>query len=397
MTMGRIGARLGPIKPSPTLTITQKAQELRAQGVDVISFSAGEPDFDTPAHVVAACKKALDDGMTRYTPVAGIPALRKAVAEESARTRGVPCEPANVVVTSGAKNALYSFFQAVLDPGDEVVIPAPYWVSYPDQVLLAGGKPVIVETRSADGWVLTPRALEAAATARTKAVVINTPCNPTGAIYPAKAAAAITECALRLGMWIVSDEIYRDLVYDGLEHVSPLSLAGEAGRERVFVADGVSKSFAMTGWRIGWGIGPVDVMKAINTIQGQSVSNATTMAQVAAVAALTGPRGFLDEWKRQYVERRDLMVGRLRAMPGMACETPRGAFYVLADAKGVIGRMGAGADDVALAGELLGKARIAVVPGSAFGAPGHIRFSYATSREAIDKGMGRMAEFLATI
>ncbi|MDD5306480.1 MAG: pyridoxal phosphate-dependent aminotransferase [Deltaproteobacteria bacterium] len=395
--MGRISSRLGPIKPSPTLTVTQKAQELRAKGVDVISFSAGEPDFATPPHVVAACKKALDDGMTRYTPVAGIPALRKAVAEESARTRNVPCAPSNVVVTAGAKNALYSFFQAVLDPGDEVIVPAPYWVSYPDQILLAGGKPVIVETRSADGWVLTPAALKAAATARTKAVVINTPSNPTGAIYKDKAAAAITECALGLGMWIVSDEIYRDLVYDGLRHVSPLSLAGEAGRERVFVADGVSKSFAMTGWRIGWGIGPTDVMKAIDTIQGQSVSNATTMAQVAAAAALTGPRGFLEEWKDQYVERRDLMVRCLRAMPGMACEVPRGAFYVLADASGVIARMGKDADDIALANLLLDKARIAVVPGSAFGASGHIRFSYATSREAIEKGLARMAELLATI
>jgi aspartate aminotransferase len=393
----RLSARLDEIRPSPTLAVTQKAQELRARGIDVISFSAGEPDFDTPAHICQAAKAALDRGATRYTAVAGIPELREAVASESAAARGVACDPSQVVITVGAKHALFGFFLAVLDHGDEVIVPAPYWVSYPDQVRFAGGRPVIVGTRAADGWVLTPDDLTRVATPRTRALVLNTPSNPTGGIYDREALAAVASRALELGLWVVADEIYRDLIYDGFEHCSPLSVVEPAGRSRIFVVDGVSKSFAMTGWRIGWGIGDPDLIKGIAKIQGQSTSNATTMAQHAALAAVTGPRDFLDGWRAEYARRRDAIVAGLERMPGVRCPKPRGAFYALPDVSALVAKLGAGATDVDLAHTLLEEARVATVPGSAFGAPGHIRLSYATSMENIEQGLERVQAAFARL
>jgi len=385
------------IKPSVTLTVTQKAGELRAKGVDVISLSAGEPDFDTPAHIIAAAKQALDDGMTRYTPVAGIPELRQAVADESAAVRRVACDPSRVIVTVGAKHALYNFFQAVLDPGDVVVIPAPYWVSYPDQVLLAGGQPVFAETRAEEEFSLGPDDLAKVLGPRTKAVVLNTPSNPTGGVYERERVEAVTRLALDRGLWIVADEIYRELVYDGAEHVSPLTVADGKGDERVFVVDGVSKTYAMTGWRIGWGIGDPDLIRALNKIQGQSTSNPTAMAQAAALAGVRQPRDFLDEWRAQYVRRRDAMIAGLEAIPGVTCTVPRGAFYALPDVSHYVEKLGRGASDVELATHLLDRAGVATVPGSAFGAPGYIRLSYATSLELIEKGLERMARALAAL
>ncbi len=379
-----------------TLAVTQKAQELRSRGADVISFSAGEPDFDTPGHIVEAAKKALDKGMTRYTPVAGIPELRQAVAAQSEEVRSVGCKPEQVIITVGAKHALYGFFQAVLDPGDQVVIPTPYWVSYPDQVLLAGGEPVFFETTAKNNWILTPQDLEKIAGPKTRAVVINTPSNPTGGLYSREATEAITEKALAMGLWIIADEIYRELIYDGIEHVSPLSVASDAAA-RVFVVDGVSKTYAMTGWRIGWGIGDPDVIKAMSKIQGQSTSNPASMAQAAALAAITTPADFLPGWLEEYKKRRDVIVKGLDAMPGVECVTPRGAFYVLPDVSAVLERMGGGVTDVDLATLLLEKALVATVPGSAFGAPGHLRFSYATSLDAIETGIARVGETLAEL
>lgn len=393
--MAKISSRLLEIKPSVTLAVTQKAGELRARGADVISFSAGEPDFDTPAHIVEAAKRALDEGMTRYTPVAGIPALRQAVATESAAVRGIPCDPSQVIVTVGAKHALYNFFQAALDPGDVVVVPAPYWVSYPDQVLLAGGQPVFVETRAEDDFALTPEALEKVAGPRTKAVVLNTPSNPTGGVYSRQQIEAVTRKALDLGLWILADEVYRDLVYDGAEHVSPLTVA--SGHERVFVVDGVSKTYAMTGWRIGWGIGDPELIGAMNKIQGQSTSNPTAVAQAAARAGIEQPKGFLDEWRQQYQRRRDVMVEGLEAIPGVTCTRPQGAFYVLPDVSVYVDKLGRGASDVELATHLLEQANLATVPGSAFGAPGFIRLSYATSLELIEQGLDRMTKALAAL
>ncbi|MBW2276344.1 MAG: pyridoxal phosphate-dependent aminotransferase [Deltaproteobacteria bacterium] len=396
-TVAKISSRLLEIKPSVTLAVTQKAGELRAKGIDVISLSAGEPDFATPAHIVAAAKQALDDGMTRYTPVAGIPALRQAVAKESAEARGVACDPSRVVVTVGAKHALFNFFQAVLDPGDVVVVPAPYWVSYPDQVLLAGGQPVFVQTRAEDGFALRPEDLEKVIGPKTKAVVINTPSNPTGGVYTREQTEAITRFALDRGLWVLSDEIYRDLVYEGAEHVSPLTAAGGEGAERVFVVDGVSKTYAMTGWRIGWGIGDPELIGAMSKIQGQSTSNPTSLAQAGALAAVEQPSDFLEEWCAQYRRRRDVIVQGLEAIPGVTCTVPQGAFYVLPDVSHYVERLGRGASDIELATLLLEKANVATVPGSAFGAPGFIRLSYATSLEMIEKGLERLAAAFAAL
>ena len=394
--MGKISSRLDRIKPSPTLSVTQKAQELKARGIDVISFSAGEPDFDTPAHIVDAGVRAMRDGITRYTPVAGMPKLREAVAAQSQQVRGVPCAAKQVIVTVGAKQALYGFFQAVLNPGDEVVIPAPYWVSYPDQVLLAGGEPKIVATRAEDDWVLTPDALERAVGPRTVAVVLNTPSNPTGGLYSKEAVTAITRRAIELKLWIVADEIYRDLIYDGMGHVSPLSVAGD-GRERVFVVDGVSKTYAMTGWRIGWGIGDPEVISAMSTIQGQATSNASSMCQAAALAAVTEPADFLPGWRAEYAARRDAMVDGLNRMPGVTCRRPQGAFYVLPCVQEICARMGSGTTDVEVSTYLLEKGRVATVPGTAFGAPGYIRLSYATSMRNVEEGLKRVAEAFAAL
>jgi aspartate aminotransferase len=335
--------------------------------------------------------------MTRYTAVAGLPKLREAVAAQSQRVRGVPCAAKQVIVTVGAKHALYGFFQAVLNPGDEVVIPAPYWVSYPDQVLLAGGEPLCVPTRAEDDWVLTPEALERAATKRTVAIVLNSPSNPTGGIYSRQAITAIARRAADMGLWIVADEIYRDLIYDGLEHVSPLS-AVEKGREKIFVVDGVSKTYAMTGWRIGWGIGDPDVISAMATIQGQATSNAASMCQAAALAAITGPEEFLAGWRAEYSKRRDAMVAGLNRIPGVTCRKPQGAFYALPDVREICARMGKDAtDDTALATYLLEEGRVATVPGSAFGAPGYIRLSYATSMGDIERGLEQMAGAIAKL
>ncbi len=388
--MVKLASHLSRIKPSATLAVTQRAGELRAQGVDVISFSAGEPDFDTPPHIVEAAKSALDEGMTRYTPVAGIAPLREAVASQSARVRGVPCEPPNTIVSVGAKHVLYEFFAAILDPGDEVIIPAPYWVSYPDQVLLTGGEPVIVETTAADNFALSKEAFEKALTKKTKVLVLNTPSNPTGGVYSKEQVDALTNAAVDAGVYVLSDEIYRDLVYGDAAHVSPLEVVPEDKRELVFIADGVSKTYAMTGWRIGYGIGHPDIIKAMSKVQGQSTSNPTSIAQAGALKAITSEAPFIEEWKKAYAERRDLLVGRLNRMDGVECLLPGGAFYALPSFEGVLERMGKPGDDLALTAQLLEEAQVACVPGTAFGAPGHIRLSYATSIEAIEEGLTRI-------
>jgi aspartate aminotransferase len=350
-----------------------------------------------PAHIVEATKRALDEGMTHYTPVAGIPELRRAIARETAAARGVPCAPEQTIVSVGAKHTLYGFFAAVLNPGDEVIIPAPYWVSYPDQVRLVDGEPVIVETTAEDGFVLTPGALERAITPRTRVLVLNTPSNPTGAVYPAEAVRALTAAAVEAGLYVLTDEIYRDLIYDGATHTSPLSVVDEGGRDKIFVVDGVSKTYAMTGLRIGWGIGDPEIVKGMSKIQGQSTSNPTSVAQAAALAAITGPRDFLGEWLAEYVKRRDTIVARLGGLDGVDCVKPGGAFYVLPSFKRVIARIGGGMDDVGLATLLLEEARVAGVPGAPFGAPGHIRLSYATSLEAIEEALDRLEEALTRL
>lgn len=395
--MPRLADRLARVKPSATMSFTERARALRNEGRDVISLSAGEPDFNTPEHIIQAAKDALDQGKTRYTPVAGIPELRRAVAEESTRARGVPCSEEQTIVGGGAKHILYEFFCAVLNPGDEVIIPAPFWVSYPDQVVLAGGIPVIATGNPDAGGHLDVESLQNCLSSKSKVLVINTPCNPSGTVYSKEKLTALVQVALDAGLYVLCDEVYKELVYGDAVHTSPLSVVNESERDQVFVVDGVSKSYAMTGFRIGYGIGHPDLIAAIAKIQGQSTSNPSSPAQYAALAALKGPKAFLDDWRSEYQSRRDLMVQALKAMPGIDCPLPDGAFYVMPCVKEIIHNNHSVKDDFELTTLLLEKALVAGVPGSPFGAPGHIRFSYATSAHLIESAMGRMARLLESL
>lgn len=372
------------------MAMTQKAQELRDQGVDVISFSAGEPDFDTPAHIIDGAKQALDTGETRYTAAAGTTALKRAVAAQSEEVRGVFCSSDQVIICAGAKHVLYNFFMAVLNPGDEVIIPVPSWVSYPDQVLLAGGVPVLVQTTQAQNWVLSPDALENAVTANTRVLLLNSPSNPTGGLIPKAEMTAIVEKALSLGLLVISDEIYRDLVYDGNTFVSALESVSDR-QDQIFTVDGVSKTYAMTGWRIGWGIGAPEIVSAMTKIQGQSISCPCAVSQAAALVAVTRPLDYFADWKAAYLKRRNQLVKALNDIPGVTCPSPQGAFYAFPEVSGLIQKLGVAKTDIDFASWLLQEAHIAVVPGTPFGAPGHIRFAYATSLDAISVGMERMA------
>jgi aspartate aminotransferase len=378
------------IKPSSTMAVTQRASELKAQGVDILSLSVGEPDFPTPEHIIEAAKEALDRGATRYTSPGGTSSLRRAVAEQSTRVRGVPCDSEQVIITVGAKHAIFEFFQAVLNPGDEVIIPAPYWVSYPDQVRLFDGVPIIAKTSQEDGFLMTVEEFQRLATPKTKVLVINTPNNPTGAVYPKDLLEALVEAATSQGILVLSDEVYRDLVYGPHPHVSPLSTARSELRDRVFVVDGVSKSHAMTGWRIGWGLGNKEIIGGMMKIQSQSTSNPAAVSQAAAECAVKGKEDHLKLWNKEYAKRRTVMCKGLAEIDGIVCPVPGGAFYVLPSVKGVLERMGPDATDVTLCTYLLEDARVAVVPGAAFGAPGHIRLAYAASIATIEDALFRM-------
>ena len=395
-----ISSRLAPIKPSITLAVTAKAARLRAEGVDVIGFGAGEPDFDTPSHIKDAAKRALDQGDTKYTHVAGTVQLRKAIVKEQERSHGLRFTPDEVIVSCGAKHSLYNLFQVLLDPGDEVIIPAPYWVSYPDMVLLAGGKPVIVPTTAEDGFRVSPAALKAAITPRTRAFVLCSPSNPTGAGYDQAALEALRPIFEADDFWVVSDDIYRKLAYGGFRAVEIATLS-PAMAERTIVIDGFSKTYAMTGWRLGYTAGPRPIIDAMCTLQGQSTSNVTTPAQAAAVAALEGPQECVEEMRHEFDKRRQVMVERLRKIPGVSCYDPQGAFYCFPDLSAYLGRTTpAGetiADDARLCEWLLETGKVAIVPGSGFGTPGFARLSYATSMVNIDKGLDRLGETLALL
>ncbi|WP_025323147.1 pyridoxal phosphate-dependent aminotransferase [Deferrisoma camini] len=390
----RLSSRARMLKPSPTLAITAKAKQLRAQGIDVIGFGAGEPDFDTPAHAVRAAVEALEAGETRYTPAGGTAELKQAVCRRIAGDYGMEYGPTEVTVSCGAKHTLYNLFQVLLDPGDEVIVPAPYWVSYPEQVRLAGGSPVVIPTREADGFRMQPEALEAALTPRTRAVVINSPSNPTGALYRAEHLEALADVIRGRDLVVVSDDIYHRLVYGDERFVSILEVAPDL-RDRTVIVNGVSKTYAMTGWRIGYAAGPAEVIRAMEALQSQSTSNPTSFAQKGAVAALIGDQACVEEMRRAFARRRDLIVEALNRIPGVTCRRPEGAFYVFPNVSGLFGRrwgdrgIGAPAD---LAAFLLDEARVAVVPGEAFGSSEHLRMSYATSEDAIREGVGRFAE-----
>ncbi len=389
-----LSSRVSLLKPSPTLAITAKAKQLRAQGIDVIGFGAGEPDFDTPAHAVEAAVEALRAGDTRYTPAGGTPELKQAVCARIEEDYGFRYAPNEVTVACGAKHILYNLFQVLLDPGDEVIVPAPYWVSYPDQIQLAGGRPVILPTAEEDGFRMRPEALEAALTPRTKALVLNSPSNPTGALYTKADLEALAEVLRGRDVVVVSDDIYHRLVYGGARFTSLLQVAPEL-RDRTVIVNGVSKTYAMTGWRIGYAAGPAEAIAAMEALQSQSASNPTSFAQKGAVAALSGPQACVEEMRRAFEARRDLIVDTLNRIPGVTCRTPEGAFYVFPNVSGLLGRRWEGREvrsPADLAAYLLDEARIAVVPGEPFGSDHHLRLSYATSEAAIREGLARFAE-----
>jgi aspartate aminotransferase len=397
----RIASRLDPIKPSITLAVTAKAAKLKASGVDIVSFGAGEPDFDTPDHIKDAAKAALDKGgVGKYTEVGGTQALRAAIAGELSRVHKTVLTPEQILVSCGAKHSLYNIFMALLDPGDEVIIPAPYWVSYPDMVMLAAGRPTIVPSRAEDDFAPSADALAAAISPRTRAIVLNTPSNPTGAVWSRAQIEALAKLVVDHNLLVVSDDIYRSLVYAGAEYVSIAALGPELAARTILV-DGVSKTYAMTGWRIGYTAGPLEVIKAMGKIQGQSTSNPAHVAQVATLAALTGPQDCVETMRKAFDERRVAMVELLRAIPSVGCREPKGAFYAFPDVSAYVGKKTPEGsildDDVQLCDWLVEVGKVAVVPGSGFGAPGHVRLSYATSMANIREGVKRMREALATL
>ncbi len=389
--------RLSVVVPSVTLAVNAKAAALRAQGIDVFGFGVGEPDFDPPPFVLEAAKRAIDSGAHKYTAVTGIAPLKKAIADDHARRRGQTIKPENVAVSVGAKHALFNLALALYEPGDEVIIPTPCWVSYPEQVRLVGAEPVLVETREDDDWQLSADALSRALSPRTKAIVLCTPSNPTGAAYPESRMHELADVLRKHDCWIIVDEIYAELVYDGFKHVSMAHVAPDLAA-RTIVVDGVSKSYAMTGWRIGWTIAQKAVIDAIDLVQGQSTTNATAVAQHAALAALTGPQDAVEAMRKKFERRRDAMVAGLNAVPGIRCRKPEGAFYAFADCRGLYGLEFGGkkiASDGDVAFFLLERAHVACVPGGAFGAPGYVRFSYAASEERIAAGLESMRRAIA--
>ncbi|RUM42944.1 MAG: aspartate aminotransferase [Desulfurobacterium sp.] len=386
----KLTKRVLNMSPSPTMAITSKAKEMRAKGIDVIGFGAGEPDFDTPEHIKEAAKRAIDEGFTKYTPPAGIPELRKAVAEKLKDENGIDYDVSQIVITDGAKQALFSLVLSVIEEGDEVIIPAPYWVTYPEQVKFAGGKPVFVETKEENEFSLTLEDIEPAVTERTKLLILCTPNNPTGSAIDREELERIGKFCAERGILIASDECYEKLTYDGFKHTSIASISEEIKSITVTI-NALSKAFSMTGWRVGYAAGPEEIISSMIKINSQSISNVNSIAQKAAVAALTGSQDFLKEWLKAFDERRRYMVEKLNEIPGVKCLLPKGAFYAFPNVKELIEKSGL-KDDFQLADYLLEKAKIAVVPGSAFGMAGYLRLSYATSMENIAEGLKRFKE-----
>ncbi len=389
-----LAKRVKEIKPSPTLAVDAKAKALQAQGIDVIGFGAGEPDFDTPDNIKEAAIKAIKAGFTKYTPAGGTEELKKAICRKLKNDNSLDYEPAEILISCGAKHSLYNICQALFQEGDEVLIPSPYWVSYPDMVMLAGASPVIIKTTENTGFRITAADLEKAITSRTKALILNSPSNPTGASYSRDDLRALADVVLKKGITVISDEIYEKLTYDGFTFYS-IAAMNPALKAQTIVVNGVSKSYSMTGWRIGYAAGPKNVISAMTNIQSQSTSNPTSIAQKASLEALNGPQDFIPLMVKEFDRRRTYMVDRFNAMPGVSCFKPTGAFYVFPNCSGVYGKKaGSGiiADSTSLAQYLLESVNVAVVPGIAFGADENIRLSYATSFAAIEKGLDRIQQ-----
>jgi len=399
--MAFIAGRLGRIKPSQTIAMSMRARELKAQGRDIIALAAGEPDFDTPEHIRDAAKAAIDKGDTRYTNVDGTPALKAAIAAKFKRENNLDYKPSQIIVGTGGKQVLYNALMATLDPGDEVIIPAPYWVSYPDMVELAEGKPVFVPCPQSSGFKLKPEDLERAITPKTKWIILNSPSNPTGAGYTRADMKALTDVLKRHPhVWVMTDDMYEHLVYDGFKFCTPAEVEPEL-YDRTLTCNGVSKAYCMTGWRIGYAGGPEKLIKAMGAIQSQSTSNPSSVSQAAAVAALNGPMDFIPRHNQSFKERRDLVISMLNQAKGLTCHRPEGAFYVYPSCAGVIGKetpqgttIGSDTD---FANYLLDSEGVAVVPGEAFGLAPHFRVSYATSTEELEEACRRIQRACAAL
>jgi aspartate aminotransferase len=385
-----LSSRVETLTPSLTLAIDSKAKAMKAEGIDVCGFGAGEPDFDTPEHIKAAAQAAIETGFTKYTPSSGIPELRQAIAEKFKADNGLDYKPSQIIVSNGAKQSCYNAIMAVCNPGDEVIIPAPYWLSYPEMVRLAGAEPVIVPTTQENDWKITAEQFEEAMSPKTKMIILNTPGNPTGSVYTKEELRALSEVAAEEDIYILSDEIYEKLVYDGTEHVSIASLTPEA-YDLTITVNGFSKAYAMTGWRLGYLAAPEPVAKAIDSMQSHSTSNPCSFAQKGALAALKGDQQCIVDMREEFNLRREYMHGRLSSIAGITAVKPLGAFYVLANISTL------GLNSTNFADRLLSKANVAVVPGVAFGDDRTVRLSYATSLDVIKKGLDRIEEFAKTL
>jgi len=386
----KISNRAASLAPSLTLAIDSKAKQMKAEGVDVVGFGAGEPDFDTPQHIKDACAKALAEGFTKYTPAAGIPELRQAIADKFKRENSLAYKPSQIIVSCGGKHSCYNVILATCQEGDEVIIPAPYWLSYPEMVKLAGATPVILPTTDKTEFKVTPGQLRQAITPRTRLFVLNSPSNPTGSLYSRDEIKALGDICVEKGVLIMSDEIYEKLVYDGAEHVSVASLS-PAHYEHTIIVHGFAKAYSMTGWRLGYLAAPEPIAKAVDAIQSHSTSNPTSFAQKGAVAALNGPQDHLQVWLAEYARRRGYAHGRLNAMPGVTCVNAKGAFYLFPN----ISKLGLNSTD--FCAKLLEQEKVAAVPGIAFGADDYVRISYATSMANIEKGLDRFEKFARSL
>jgi aspartate aminotransferase len=384
--------RVSALTPSTTLAITAKAKEMKSQGIDVIGLGAGEPDFNTPEHIIKAAYESMTEGHTKYTPSGGMAKLKEAVIHKFETDQKLTYAPSEIIVTSGAKHALYTLFQVLLNEGDEVIIPTPYWVSYPEQVKLAGGTPVIVEGKEENEYKITPQQLKETITPRTKAVILNTPSNPTGMLYSREELQAIGEVCLEKDVLIVSDEIYEKLVYDGNSHTSIAELSPEL-KEQTIVINGVSKSHSMTGWRIGYAAGNEAIIKAMTNLASHSTSNPTTTSQYGTVAAYLGDQQPVEDMRQSFEERLNIVFDKLNNIPGFSCLKPQGAFYLFPNVSEAAEKTGYNnVDEFTKA--LLEEAKVAVIPGSGFGSDNNIRLSYATSLDALEKAIERMHEFV---
>lgn len=383
----KLAARVGQVTPSLTLAIAAKAKAMKEEGIEVCNFSAGEPDFDTPEHIKAAAKLALDEGKTRYGPAAGEPKLREAIARKLKTDNHLDYQAENVIVTNGGKHSLFDLMLALIEPGDEVIIPAPYWLSYPEMVKLAGGVPVIVQTDASTGYKITADQLARAVTTNTKLFILNSPSNPTGVVYTPAEIQALAEVVVDQDLLVVSDEIYEKILYDGAKHVSIGSLGPEIF-VRTITSSGFAKAYSMTGWRIGYLAGPVELIKAAITIQGHSTSNVCTFAQHGAIAALESPQDCVEQMRQAFAERRQVMLQRLSAIPGVTCAPPDGAFYLFCNISKT------GMTSLEFCDALLESQQVATIPGIAFGADDHIRLSYATDMASIEKGMDKLDKFV---